>query len=63
MARHPDDIWLRDGTREVRVDARTLHGDAADEAYARLIAIHHGYAAYRTKTDREIPVIRLEAVR
>ena len=62
MAKHPDQIWLRDARRRTRVDATTLHGEAAEAGYARLIAMYKGYAGYRAKTDREIPVVRLTAV-
>jgi deazaflavin-dependent oxidoreductase (nitroreductase family) len=62
IARHPDQIWLSDRKRRVRVDATTLHGDAAKAGYDRLIAMYKGYAAYPTKTDREIPVVRLTVV-
>ena len=34
----------------------------AEAAYANLIAKWKGYASYRTKTDREIPVVRLTAL-
>ena len=62
MAKHPDQIWLRDARRRTRVDATTLHGEPAEAGSARLIAVYKGYAGYRTKTDREIPVVRLTAV-
>ena len=59
MAQHPDDIWVQDGGRSVRVEASNLKGEAYEAAYSRLIAIYKGYAGYREKTDREIPVVRL----
>ena len=62
MVKHPDDIWLRDSGRRVRVDANNLKGEQAESAYAKLIAKWKGYASYRTKTDREIPVVRLSAL-
>ena len=61
MARNPDRIWLKDGSRRVRVEANNLTGAEGDAAYARLEGIYKGYAGYKTKTDREIPVIRLSA--
>ena len=61
MAAHPDGIWIKDGGRQVRVDASSLKGDEADAAYARFVAIWPGYAGYKKKTDREIPVVRLTA--
>jgi deazaflavin-dependent oxidoreductase (nitroreductase family) len=62
MARWPDQIWLRDGKRQTRVEAATLRGEEASSGYARLIALNKIYASYPTKTDRDIPVIRLTAV-
>lgn len=62
MAKNPDSIWLRAGNRRVRVEATNLKADEGESAYARLVAIWKGYAGYRQKTDREIPVVRLTAV-
>jgi deazaflavin-dependent oxidoreductase (nitroreductase family) len=62
MARNPAQIWVRDGGREVRVDASNLTGTDRRAAYDRMIAMYKGYAGYETKTDREIPVVRLTAV-
>ena len=62
MAKNPDRIWLKDGSRRVRVDANNLKGEERAEAYSRLVAIYKGYAGYVQKTDREIPVVRLSAI-
>ena len=62
MARNPDRIWLKDGSRRVPVEANNLKGAERTEAYSRLVAIYKGYAEYLQKTDREIPVVRLSAV-
>jgi deazaflavin-dependent oxidoreductase (nitroreductase family) len=62
MARNPDRIWLKDGSRRVQVDGNNLKGEERAAAYSRLVAIYKGYAAYEQKTDREIPVVRLSAI-
>ena len=62
MAKNPDRIWLKDGSRRVRVDASNLKGAERAEAYSRLVEIYKGYAAYTQKTDREIPVVCLSPV-
>lgn len=59
MAKHPGNIWLRDGSQRVRVEASNLSGQEAEAAYSKLTAIWKSYATYRTKTDRQIPVVRL----
>lgn len=61
MAKHPDKIWLRDGSQRVRVEASNLSGGEAEAAYSKLTAVWKSYATYLTKTDRQIPVVRLTA--
>jgi deazaflavin-dependent oxidoreductase (nitroreductase family) len=62
MARHSDQIWLRDGDRRVRVEANNVHGEERDAAFNKLVAIWKSYAGYVKKTDRQIPLVRLTAV-
>jgi hypothetical protein len=37
----------------------SLKGSEREKAYARVVAVAPRYAGYLTKTDREIPVVRL----
>lgn len=48
------------GGRRVEVDARTLAGDELDAAWKRLAVEAPEYPKYHDKTDREIPVLRLQ---
>lgn len=48
------------GGRRVDVDARTLVGDELDAAWKRLADEAPEYPKYHEKTDREIPVLRLQ---
>jgi deazaflavin-dependent oxidoreductase (nitroreductase family) len=69
-SRHPD--WLRNlakqpqatiefyGGRRVEVEARTLAGPELDAAWKRLAEEAPEYPKYHDKTDREIPVLRLQ---
>ena len=59
MAKHPDDIWLEVGRLRLKVRAKTLEGPERSEALARIAAIAPPYSNYQTKTDREIPILRL----
>ena len=59
LAKNPDQVWVELGGRKVKVRPESLRGQARDEAYARISAIAPNYGAYPSKTDREIPVIRL----
>ena len=59
MAKHPDDVWLEVGRRRLKVRARTLQGPERAEALGRIGVIAPPYVNYQTKTDREIPIVRL----
>lgn len=59
LASHPDaTIEFGDG-RRVPVRAETLDGPDLEAAWQRIAVDAPQYAKYRTKTDREIPVVRL----
>jgi deazaflavin-dependent oxidoreductase (nitroreductase family) len=53
-------VVMPDGTR-VAVRAARLAGDALDQAWERIAEEAPEYVAYRSRTDRAIPVIRLQA--
>ncbi|GIG22976.1 hypothetical protein Cch01nite_37000 [Cellulomonas chitinilytica] len=59
LAAHPDEVRVEAAGRVVPVTARQLHGAARDEAWAAVTAAADRFAAYQTKTDRELPVIQL----
>jgi deazaflavin-dependent oxidoreductase (nitroreductase family) len=59
LAKQPEaTIEFGDG-RRVPVHAETLGGEDLEAAWARIGVEAPEYVKYRTKTDREIPVVRL----
>lgn len=52
-------VVMADGSR-VPVRAERLHGAAEDRAWERIAIEAPEYVAYRSRTDRPIPVIRLQ---
>jgi deazaflavin-dependent oxidoreductase (nitroreductase family) len=59
LAKNPDaTIEFGDGTR-VPVSAETLHGSDLDDAWVRIATDAPEYVKYRSKTDRELAVVRL----
>ena len=48
------------GGRTIPVTAAQLHGTERDEAWQQITATAPRFAAYQRKTDRELPIIRLE---
>ncbi len=59
LAAHPEAaIEFPDG-RRVEVTASSVSGSDAAAAWERIQHDAPGYAAYRTKTDREISIVRL----
>jgi deazaflavin-dependent oxidoreductase (nitroreductase family) len=59
LAAHPDQAEVEVGGRKAKVTATQLTGAERDAAWQRITAAQPRYAGYTTKTDREIPVIRL----
>jgi deazaflavin-dependent oxidoreductase (nitroreductase family) len=62
LAKKPDATLDFGDGRRVAVRADTPTGPDLDEAWATIDKAAPVYIGYRTKTDREIPVIRLRAV-
>jgi deazaflavin-dependent oxidoreductase (nitroreductase family) len=59
LAKQPEaTVEFGDG-RRVEVRAQTLEGSDLDRAWERIAVEAPEYARYRSKTDREIPVLRL----
>jgi deazaflavin-dependent oxidoreductase (nitroreductase family) len=56
---NPDRVWIQIGHEKKAVAAEQLHGADYDEAWQRIVDEAPQFARYRTKTDRQIPVIRL----
>lgn len=61
LAAHPDQVEIETGGRKVKVTPAQLSGADRAAAWQRITTENNRYAGYATKTDREIPVIRLTA--
>lgn len=61
MAVHPDQIEVEIDGRRMRVTAQTLAGEERATAWARITSTQPRFSGYESKTDREIPVVRLTA--
>lgn len=59
IAAHPDKVRIEVNGQLIPVTAEQLHGTELDQAWQQISDSSARFAAYRTKTDREIPVIRL----
>lgn len=62
LARNPDRVSIKIGGRQVNVEPQSLRGAERAEAWRQVVALAPGYAGYQEKTDREIPIVRLQAV-
>jgi deazaflavin-dependent oxidoreductase (nitroreductase family) len=62
MAHNPEDVWLEVDGRRVKVSPASLSGDDREAAWKSIVERSSRFAGYQSKTDREIPVIRLRAV-
>lgn len=63
LAKNPDATLEFGDGRRVAVRAESPAGADLDQAWERIAEAAPIYVGYRTKTDREIPVIRLRARR
>jgi deazaflavin-dependent oxidoreductase (nitroreductase family) len=61
LAAHPDQVEIDVAGRKVKVTPAQLSGQEREAAWQRFVATNSRYGGYPTKTDREIPVIRLTA--
>jgi deazaflavin-dependent oxidoreductase (nitroreductase family) len=59
LARQPEATLEFDGGRRVPVRAETLEGPELEAVWARIAKDAPAYDKYRSKTDRDIPVLRL----
>ncbi|MEU4238531.1 nitroreductase/quinone reductase family protein [Actinoplanes sp. NPDC026619] len=56
---NPDQAWVELGDQKVAVTAEQLHGAEHEAAWQRITTEAAQFAGYQTKTDRDIPVIKL----
>jgi deazaflavin-dependent oxidoreductase (nitroreductase family) len=59
LAAHPDQVEIEVGGKKVKVTPVQLSGAEREDAWQRITTANRRYAGYATKTDRELPVIRL----
>jgi len=62
MARNPDKVWVEIDGREMLVRPESLRGAERDEAWGRIVELAPSFGPYKTKTDRQIPVVRLSPI-
>jgi len=60
LAAHPDQVQIEIGDgRKTPVTAQQLHGAERDDAWRQITTTAPRFAGYESKTDRQMPVIRL----
>ena len=59
IAAHPNQITIEVNRETIPVSAEQLHGPERDQAWQQITTAAPRFAQYQTKTDRELPVIRL----
>ena len=59
LAKHPGQVWIQVGDKKRRMRPELLRGSERAAAWARIVAEAPSYASYPTRTDREIPIVRL----
>jgi deazaflavin-dependent oxidoreductase (nitroreductase family) len=59
LARHPDQVWVELDGHKIKARPETLKGEERAAMWRRIVQASPGYGAYETKTDREIPLVRL----
>lgn len=59
LAAHPELVMIEVGGETIPVTAEELHGEEREAAWHSIVSSVPRFGAYRTKTDRVIPIIRL----
>ena len=59
VAAHPDQVCIVVDGVETAVVAEQLHGEEREQAWSRICTASPRFGKYATKTDRDIPIIRL----
>jgi deazaflavin-dependent oxidoreductase (nitroreductase family) len=59
IAAHPDQVQIDAGGHKVAVTAQQLHGSERDQAWQQITTAAPRYAKDASKTDRQLPIIRL----
>ena len=59
---HPDQVSVEIGGSTRRVQVEQLEGDSRAAMWQQIIAAAKGFAGYESKTDRQIPVLRLSPI-
>jgi deazaflavin-dependent oxidoreductase (nitroreductase family) len=61
LAANPDKAWIEVGRQRYKVRPEILGADERPAAWQRIVTEAPQFKRYETKTDREVPVIRLTA--
>ncbi len=59
LAKNPDQVWDQIGHRRLKFVPSTLNGSPRAAAWQRITTQSPVFKGYETKTDRELPIIRL----
>jgi deazaflavin-dependent oxidoreductase (nitroreductase family) len=59
--RHDHDAAVQIGGTHINVTARTLPADERQTWWPRIVEAYSDYEVYQSRTEREIPVVRLRA--
>jgi deazaflavin-dependent oxidoreductase (nitroreductase family) len=59
VAAHPEQVWAEAAGTKHHVQVRQLDGTDRENAWTTVVARAPAFAKYLTKTDRQLPVLRL----
>lgn len=59
LAKNPEQAWITIEKQDLKVHPDSVNGAERDEAWKGVVSLAPGYGPYETKTDRQIPIIRL----
>src|SRR5947207_13337810 len=60
LAKNPDQVWIANGNRRIKVTPETLEGAERERAWQELTSLAPGYGKYLESTDRVFPIGRLK---
>lgn len=62
IAAHPEQVWAEVSGTKHRVDVEQLQGEVRDRVWALVTQRAPRFEGYLTKTDRQLPILRLTPI-
>jgi deazaflavin-dependent oxidoreductase (nitroreductase family) len=63
LTKNPDNVWIEVKDKKYHVKPTTLHRDAREKEWEKIVATAPLYAHYKNSTKRQIPIVLLQEIK